>query len=173
MAPKFGKNIFVVVHLASSALSLVSSAAHMIDWPIGHIPFCAQLIERAKLNIQLRSQLSTTAKKTSYETSFMIGCIICTPISRPIKGTETNALLKNNEQPRVILASFDLQANLFMKRRDSTSTKLNILGVKQQVNEVKKVNFHVHFKKSLLKRPKTFEQKCKQHVATADSCPTA
>ena len=108
-----------------------------------------------------------------YETTILIGCIICTPISRPIKGTETNALLKNNEQPRVILASFDLQANLFMKRRDSTSTKLNILGVKQQVNEVKKVNFHVHFKKSLLKRPKTFEQKCKQHVATADSCPTA
>ena len=90
----------------------------------------------------------------------LIGCMICTPISRPIKGTETNALLKNNEQPRIILASFDLQANLFMKHQDSTSTKLNILGVKQQVNEVKKVNFHVHFKKSLLKRPKTFEQKC-------------
>ena len=79
----------------------VSSAAPMTaDWPIGHIPFCAQLIERAKLNIQLRSQLSTTAKKTSYETSFMIGCIICTPISRPIKGTVTNGLLKNYEHPR-------------------------------------------------------------------------
>ena len=55
-----------------------------------------------------------------------------------------------------LASSFDLQANLFMKRRDSTSTKLNILGVKQQVNEVKKVNFHVNFEKYSLKSHESF-----------------
>ena len=40
-----------------------------------------------------------------YETTILIGCIICTPISRPIEGTETNALLKNYKHPRQILAS--------------------------------------------------------------------
>ena len=99
----------------------------------------------------------------------LIGCIICTPISRPIKGTETNALLKNNEQPRVILASFDLQANLFMKRRDSTSTKLNILGVKQQVFGVKKLEFYIFFKNYLLKSLKSFEQMYKQQLTAARS----
>ena len=57
-----------------------------------------------------------------------------------------NALLKKQatSQP---LNSFDLQGNNIMKHLTSTSTKLNVLGVKLQVNEVKKLDFQVHFKK--------------------------
>ena len=49
-------------------------------------------------------------------------------------------------------------------------TKLDVLGVKLQVNEVKKVNFHVYFKKYFLKYLKAF---CKNVLSTADSCPSA
>ena len=48
--------------------------------------------------------------------------------------------------------------------------KRDLVGVDLQVNEVKKVNFHVYFKKYLLKHLKTF---CKNVLSTADSCPSA
>ena len=56
-----------------------------------------------------------------------------------------------------------------MKHPDSTATKLDVLGVKLQVNEVEKVNFHIHFKKRLLKSPNSFEPKCKQQLTAAKS----
>ena len=46
-----------------------------------------------------------------------------------------------------------LNINLRLSQKASTSTKLDILGVKLQVNEVEKVNFHVNFEKYSLKSP--------------------
>ena len=49
-----------------------------------------------------------------------------------------------NERPR---KWSDLVVNSCLEVMDIASTKLNILGVKLQVNEVKKLDFHVNLKK--------------------------
>ena len=43
-------------------------------------------------------------------------------------------------------------------------TKLDVLGVKLQVNEVEKLNFDIHFKNLLMKSLIGFQQKCNQQL---------
>ena len=49
------------------------------------------------------------------------------------------------------------------------STKLNVLGVKLQVNEVEEANFDVNFKIYLLIGKTNFEQKCYHQLMAAPS----
>ena len=69
--------------------------------------------------------------------------------------------------PQVLLG---LDVNSCLNQKALTLMKRDLVGVNLQVNEVKKVNFHVYFKKYLLKHLKTF---CKNVLSTADSCPSA
>ena len=61
------------------------------------------------------------------ETALFIGC---TPISQPIRSSDTKRIQKIDAHPRQTLISFNLQVNLFMKHLAPTITKLDVLGVK-------------------------------------------
>ena len=43
-----------------------------------------------------------------------------------------------------------------MNHLDSMLTKLDVVVVKPYVNEAEKVNYHIHFKKYLVKSPSSF-----------------
>ena len=68
---------------------------------------------------------------------------------------QTNEKL-DRERILKINVPFDLQVNLFMNHLASTLTKLEVIGVKSQVNEFEKADFHVKIKAYLLKSTNSF-----------------
>ena len=126
---------------------------------------------RGKLSVHWGMLLSKNNNKVAlqirHETILLIGCKVRRTISWPIEGFDTNRIRKSihnlphHPRPRML---FDLQGNNFMKHLTSKSTKLNVLGVKLQVNEVEKLDFHIHSKRYDWKVYVRFQQKCNQQL---------
>ena len=75
----------------------------------------------------------------------LIGCMICTPnflTNQMRRNKYTSEKLEAASHP---LIQPDLGVIKKMKHPDSSSTKLDVLGVKLKVNEVEKFNFHILF----------------------------